>query len=314
MFLDVPEFASDANIANPMRHLLQFISIPLRRKQKMHIDILNSVYDNHKSKSTFQTNLKGRASSSILTMTMTAAPGTMSTTNTSSESGIATDTNTEKAALLKKAQAMIELERSLTATIEKVEPWLPNCNAASNTSSRPRVRPLPTSMEQVDVILAVARNWAARTSAPAGWNPAAPVMGFTTPNPMPHQLRGGALAGMQLERARQGERDKKRQRLEQQQKLKESERAAVAANKKSEDDSNTNPNKDSSPMDLDLATDEKDALDPKHREISKHEHELQRSKSELSRQAQAAQRNARTAPQQQDVSMNLSDSSSDEDD
>ena len=243
-----------------------------------------------------------------MTMATITAPGTMSTTNSSSESGMATDANAEKAALLKKAQAMIELEQSLTATIEKVEPWLPNCNAGNNTSSRPRVRPLPTSMEQVDVILAVARNWAARTSAPAGWNPAAPVMGFTTPNPMPHQLRGGALAGMQLERARQGERDKKRQRLEQQQKLKESE---IAASKKSEDDST---NKD--PMDLDLATDEKDALDPKHREISKLDHELQRSKSELSRQAHAAQRerNARTAPQLQDVSMNLSDSSSDEDD
>jgi hypothetical protein len=239
------------------------------------------------------------------------APGTMSTTNTSSESAA------EKAALLKKAQAMIELEQSLTATIEKVEPWLPNANAASNASSLPRVRPLPTSMEQVDVILAVARNWAARTSAPAGWNPAAPVMGFTTPNPMPHQLRGGALAGMQLERARQGERDKKRQRLEQQQKQIESERAATAANKKAKNDSNTNQNKDYSPMDLDLITDEKDALDPKHREIAKHEQELQRSKSELSRQAQAAQREriARSAPQQQDVSMNLSDSSSsDEDD
>jgi hypothetical protein len=241
-------------------------------------------------------------------MTTMTAPGT---TNTISESAMDTDTTSDDSALLKKAQAMIELEQSLTATIEKVEPWLPNVNAASsasgNASSRPRVRPLPTSMAQVDVILAVARNWAARTSAPAGWNPAAPVMGFTTPNPMPHQLRGGALAGMQLERARQGERDKKRQRLEQQQKQIESEK--VAANKKSEDDSNTNPN------DMDLGTDEKDALDPKHREISKLEHELQRSKSELSRQAQAAQRerNARTASQQQDVSMNLSDSSSSDD-
>jgi hypothetical protein len=127
----------------------------------------------------------------------------MSMTMTSSDSVIDTAIHTEKAALLKKAQAMIELEQMLTATVEKVEPWLPNANAASNANSRPRVRPLPTSMEQVEVILAVSRNWAARTSAPAGWNPAAPVMGFTTPNPMPHQLRGGALAGMQLERARQ---------------------------------------------------------------------------------------------------------------
>lgn len=280
------------------------------------IDILGSVSQNPNNRPNgIKMEIRGKIRTTalcIMTMTTTAitAPGTMSTTNTGGESGIATDTNAEKAALLKKAQAMIELEQSLTAAIEKVEPWLPNCNSGSNTSSRPRVRPLPTNMEQVDVILAVARNWAARTSAPAGWNPAAPVMGFTTPNPMPHQLRGGALAGMQLERARQGERDKKRQRLEQQQKLKESERAAVAASKKSENDSNTTP------MDLDLVTDEKDALDPKHREISKHDHELQRSTSVLSRQAQAAQREriARSAPQLQDVSMNLSDSSSDEDD
>jgi hypothetical protein len=210
---------------------------------------------------------------------------------------------------------MIELEQSLTATMEKVEPWLPSQNntatagTGSNASSRPRVRSLPTSMEQVDVILAVARNWAARTSAPDGWNPAAPVMGFTTPNPMPHQLRGGALAGIQLERARQAERDKKRQRLEQQQRQQESERAA--ANKKSEDDSNTKTtpiysNTTTTPMDL----------DPKHRE---QEVQRARSKSEVNRQDMAAQRerNVRSAQQQQkqqDVSMNLSDSSSDEDD
>jgi hypothetical protein len=187
-----------------------------------------------------------------MTMTMTTVP-TTTTDASSRESATTTATTT----LLKKAQAMIELEQSLTATMEKVEPWLPSQNntatagTGSNASSRPRVRSLPTSMEQVDVILAVARNWAARTSAPDGWNPAAPVMGFTTPNPMPHQLRGGALAGIQLERARQAQRA--------------------------------------------------------------------RSKSEVNRQDMAAQRerNVRSAQQQQkqqDVSMNLSDSSSDEDD
>ena len=122
--------------------------------------------------------------------------------------------------LLEKTQALIAVERSLTETMEKVEPWLKGATHGtipSSSTNRPqfmkRVRPLPTTMEQVHQVLAVSRNFASRTSAPAGWNPNAPVVGFSTPNPLPHQLRGGALAALQLERARQAERDKKR-RLE----------------------------------------------------------------------------------------------------
>jgi hypothetical protein len=119
--------------------------------------------------------------------------------------------------LLERTQALIQAERSLTATIEKVEPWL-----VSNTLKKSaitdhmgaRVRPIPTTMEEVHQVLAVSRNFASRTSAPAGWNPAAPVVGFSTPNPLPHQLRGGALASLQLDRARQAESDKKRRRQE----------------------------------------------------------------------------------------------------
>lgn len=210
-------------------------------------------------------------------------------------------------ALLEKAQAMIRLEQSLTATMEKVEPWLPsrsNKGGGAQQANRPRVRPLPTTLEQVDSVLAVARNWAARTSAPAGWNPAAPVMGFTTPAPMPHQLRGGALAGMQLERARQAERDKKRQRVEQEQQQ-EQEAAAAAAEEK--DSSKGTP----------MEVDEKMALDPKKKEVSELDKELQRTRSDLNRQDTAA-RDARSAQLQraksQDVSMNLSDSSSSDDD
>jgi hypothetical protein len=88
----------------------------------------------------------------------------------------------------------------------------------SNTINIPkvgkRVRPIPTTMEQVRQILAVGWNYASRTSAPAGWDPMAPVAGFSTPNPLPHMLRGGALAALQLEGAKQAESDKKRKREE----------------------------------------------------------------------------------------------------
>jgi hypothetical protein len=126
--------------------------------------------------------------------------------------------------LLEKTQSLIQVERSLTATLERVEPWLTTSSTSSSTSTScstkntnlfgKRVRPIPTTMEQVHQVLAVGRNLASRTSAPAGWNPMAPVVGFSTPNPLPHQLRGGALAALQLERARQAERDRKRQRKE----------------------------------------------------------------------------------------------------
>merc|ERR1740117_958506 len=122
--------------------------------------------------------------------------------------------------LLGKSQALIELERSLTQSLEKIEPWLLNYgnnsynNNNNNTAIGIRVRPIPTDMDQVEKVLAVARNFSTRTSAPAGWNPTAPVIGFSTPNPLPHQLRGGALAALELQRARQAERDKKRKRQE----------------------------------------------------------------------------------------------------
>lgn len=136
-----------------------------------------------------------------------------------------TSITTGAMSLLEKTQALIELERSLTKTLEKVEPWLMNSSAGNSNKSRGvRVRPIPTNMNQVHHVLAVARNFSSRTSAPAGWNPNAPVIGFSTPNPLPHQLRGGALAALELQRARQAERDKKRKRqeeLEEQNKEKE---------------------------------------------------------------------------------------------
>ena len=138
--------------------------------------------------------------------------------------------------LLQKTQALIELERSLTRTLERVEPWLTN-SGGGKAKVGTRVRPIPTSMDEAHKILAVARNFSSRTSAPAGWNPNAPVMGFSTPNPLPHQLRGGALAALELQRARQAEQDKKRKRQEEL----EEEQNKEKAKQESEE---TNKNKD----------------------------------------------------------------------
>lgn len=138
-------------------------------------------------------------------------------TDAASSSAAVVFATTPQLDLLERAEKMVEAEQALTATLEKCEPWLLSSAAASNKRidpNRPRVRPIPQTMEQVHTILAVARNLASRTSAPAAWNPAAPVMGFSTPNPLPHQLRGGALAALQLERARKAERDRKRRKVD----------------------------------------------------------------------------------------------------
>ena len=177
--------------------------------------------------------------------------------------------------LLGKAQAMVEVEQSLTAALEKVEPWLLSATTTDIDPHRPRVRPIPQTMDQVHSILAVARSLSSRTSAPAAWNPAAPVVGFSTPNPLPHQLRGGALAALQLDRARQAERDRKRQRVQEEEK----EKSTKAA---------------------------KDAQQaPK---------EGQHRAQEQRRAARAAEGgHRRVSQQQQSVNMNLSDSSSSDD-
>lgn len=212
--------------------------------------------------------------------------------------------------ILKKVRAMMEVEIALTATIEKVEPWLTSSTRSPPLlphGDRPRVRPLPTTMDQVDRVLAVARNFASRTSAPAGWNPNAPVVGFSTPNPMPHQLRGGALAALQLERARQAERERKRQRQlekeestrkqEEQQQLEE-----MAAQEGGGGDEYGAGGED-------MAVDR----DPKRREVTDLDREMDRAEA-MERQQRMQQQQQKVMQQRQDVSMNLSDSSSDEED
>jgi len=192
--------------------------------------------------------------------------------------------------LLEKTQALIEVERSLTATLEKVEPWLTRSTLRPSSTHRfeKRVRPIPATMEQVRQVLAVARNYSSRTSAPAGWNPAAPVMGFSTPNPLPHQLRGGALAALQLERARQEERSQKRKR---QQEEKEEQAKAKKMAEQEQESKNKAANTTTA------------SNDPAEAEPNK-----------KSAGSPTVRRTSRPQPQVIQTTMNLSDSSSSEED
>jgi hypothetical protein len=121
-------------------------------------------------------------------------------------------------------QAIVRMEQELTRLIEKAQPWIQSSNrTARHTGSANgskiskeededdsflyhgggRVRPIPTTMEQMEEILCLARTYAHRTSAPPGWIATAPVLNFSTPSPLPHHLRNGALAALQLQRALQ---------------------------------------------------------------------------------------------------------------
>lgn len=204
-------------------------------------------------------------------------------------------------------QALIKAERDLTDAIEQAEPWL-----SSSTSTTP-VRPLPTSMAQVEQVLALARNLSARTSAPAGWNPQAPVTGFATPNPLPHQLRGGALGTLQLERARAA----KRQRQEQERR--------TAAEQKSKQQTQQQQPPEPVKMEIeqetavveetkeDIAEEAQEAQDPKRREVVEHEHEFdRRTQSDISKSIHISQQKQPPKQQVLTADMNLSDSSSDE--
>jgi hypothetical protein len=190
--------------------------------------------------------------------------------------------------LLEKTQAVIDMEQRLTLALERMDPWLRALDDQGATTpmvhfSR-RVRPVPRSMDQVDRVLAQARMLGTRTSAPAGWNPAAPVMGFSTPNPLPHQLRGEALAALQLQRAQQGERERKRQKLLHQLNQQQQAEEELHGGKPATETKQPQP-----------------GADP-----AKQQQQQQRQ--------QAHQQRSSLRPQSQQVSMNLSDSSDDDSD
>ena len=200
--------------------------------------------------------------------------------------------------LLQKTQEVLRAEQKLTELLRKVEPWLSLESQKSSNSKlkfySERVRPIPTSMEQVDVILAMARNWSSKTSAPAGWDPQlAPVMGFATPNPLPHQLRGGALAALQLELA-----TTQKYRTQQQ---KREEEAKVSKRSQQENTGASNDGKGGGSQDNNNGVE--DSSNPKKRKAMV-------ADSAVVRQQRA---NPQRTPSIE-VTMNLSDSSSEEED
>jgi len=91
-------------------------------------------------------------------------------------------------------KSLVNLEWALTSTLESTEALLDLAT--------------PKSQLEVEHVLAIARSYSTKTSAPPGWSPSLPVLHFSTPNPLPHQLRRGNLSMMELEIIRQEKRDR----------------------------------------------------------------------------------------------------------
>ena len=99
--------------------------------------------------------------------------------------------------LLDHVRTLVQAEKGLTDALEKSLPLLSHNHQESSSSvilssqsqSEPPLLPTPRNASEVPTILAVARAYSLRTSAPPMWNPNLPVIGFATPNPLPHQLR-----------------------------------------------------------------------------------------------------------------------------
>jgi hypothetical protein len=182
-------------------------------------------------------------------------------------------------------KSLVELELSLTQTLSNTKPLLELAT--------------PQTMSQVNTILSLARTYSTRTSAPPGWNPNLPVIHFSTPSPLAHQLRQGALGAMELNLVKE-ERIAKRRKVEldllNRKLLEESMRRKKSENNKLNANANANN-----------ANTSGNANDPKRREIRDHEKmeddEETRRKMEKKRAA-IKKHEAKVAAS----SMNLSDS------
>lgn len=129
------------------------------------------------------------------------------------------DTQLDSSSLLSCVKDLVQVEMSLTEILETTKPLLDLAT--------------PKNMSEVNSILSLARTYSTRTSAPPGWNPNLPVIHFSTPNPLPHQLRQGALGAMELNLVKE-ERMAKRRKMEQEllnKKAEEEQRRNAEANK-----------------------------------------------------------------------------------
>ncbi|KAL9182889.1 hypothetical protein ACHAXT_004168 [Thalassiosira profunda] len=223
--------------------------------------------------------------------------------------------------LLDHVRALVEAEQGLTAAIEQSRPLLAPRDASSSSSvllssadqSAPPLLPTPRNMDEVQDVLAVARAYSLRTSAPPMWNPNLPVIGFATPNPLPHQLRGGALGAMQLKMAREEKNRRGRELADR----REKERRRLKEDKKLAE---TKGGEEGDAMDVDKdeavgkrKREEEDKAvgnDPKKREAMEHQ------KLQVSKQPKAPPNKRQTAEEYQKkkkaANMNLSESSSSE--
>lgn len=143
-----------------------------------------------------------------------------------------------KPTLLTHIRSLVEAEAGLTSALSQTHPLLNRSNHSSVLSSQsaPPLLPTPQSSDEVATILAVARAYSLRTSAPPMWNPNLPVVGFATPNPLPHQLRGGALGGMQLQLAKEAKIRKNKELVERREKERRDKLEAEEAKVKAEID------------------------------------------------------------------------------
>ena len=207
----------------------------------------------------------------------------------------------------------MEAERALTDAIEKSTPLLQKNTMSSSvlsSQSDPPLLPTPSNIEEVKTILAVARSYSLRTSAPPMWNPNLPVIGFATPNPLPHQLRGGALGAMQLKMARE---EKNRRSKEAAANLRGKEQRQKM--EVEEEENKATKMEDENAMDVDkpeqdyknkaVAAVEIEASDP-----TKQKRRLERGNANGQNKQTTAQMQAKKAA----ANMNLSDSSSSEED
>jgi hypothetical protein len=220
------------------------------------------------------------------TTTTTTTTSTASTNFSSSSSSSTSSHNQNRKCLLSTVQSLVKLEMSLTQSLSDIQPLLDELAT-------------PQNMSQVHTILSLARSYSTKTSAPPGWNPNLPVIHFSTPNPLPHQLRQGELGAMELQMVKE-ERNRKRKKIQkekmQQKALQESERRNSQVLQKDR------------------------AHDPKKREIMDHvqmdNEETEKRKEEkkklLDRNAKRLREpNSKTAPATMvPTSMNLSDDSS----
>ena len=146
------------------------------------------------------------------------------------------DTQLDSSSLLSCVKDLVQLEMSLTEILESTKPLLDLAT--------------PKNMSEVNSILSLARTYSTRTSAPPGWNPNLPVIHFSTPNPLPHQLRQGALGAMELNVVKE-ERMAKRRKMEQE-----------LLNKKAEEEQRRNADEENKDN-----VDGKSNIDPKKMEV-----------------------------------------------